>query len=198
VLSPDDEHTPATVDALRNRVGSILEVGGADMEVPAALAAAEIAARSEAEGAEASSSADPPSGVEADEPVSAATPEAGGVTAADEAWAGLTADPEFAAAVAAAQPASGQPAAAPQATRPVTSAAQAAQPGATAPWAPTHFVPDGGMSAWDYPDPSRPPRVVLNARLGLVIEGIAGDWALVRAVNGWRGWVDGRRLTTRP
>ena len=215
ILSPDDEHTPATVDALRNRVGSILEVGGADMEVPAAqavtgaeaeteagpagghdaaaLAAAETAAQSEADGAGEASS-----GVEADEPVGATTPDADGATAANDAWAGLTEDPEFAAAVAAAQPAAGEPAAAPQTTQPVAAAAQAVQPGATAPWVPTHFVPAGGMSAWDYPDPSRPPRAVLNAGLGLVIEGIAGDWALVRAVNGWRGWVDGRRLTTPP
>jgi hypothetical protein len=54
------------------------------------------------------------------------------------------------------------------------------------------------MAAWDYPDPTRPPRVVLHAGLDLVIDGIAGDWAFVRAVNGWRGWVDGRRLITRP
>ena len=198
VLSPDDEHTPATVDALRNRVGSILEVGGADLEVPAALAAAETAARSEAESAEASTAAEASSAAETDEPVGATTPAVEGATAADQAWAGLTADPEFAAAVAAAQPAARRPAADPQATRPVAAATKAAQPGATAPWMPTHFVPAGGMSAWDYPDPSRPPRVVLNAGLGLVVEGIAGDWALCRAVNGWRGWVDGRRLTARP
>ena len=219
VLSPDDEHTPAAVEALRNRVGSILDVGGADMPMPAAeapteaepaaeaepasgpdvaqLAAAEAAAMSEAERA-----AEAPSGPEAEEPVDAAeapsgdvSPAADGATAPDEAWAGSTADPG----AAAAQPAVGEPgAAAPQETQPVAATAQAAQPGATAPWVPTHFVPPGGMSAWDYPDPSRPPRVVLNAGLGLVIDGIAGDWALVRAVNGWRGWVDGRRLTTRP
>jgi hypothetical protein len=62
---------------------------------------------------------------------------------------------------------------------------------------PTHYVPREGMPAWDYPDPSRPPRVMLNAGLGVVIDGVAGDWALVRAVNGWKGWVDGRRLWPR-
>lgn len=74
-----------------------------------------------------------------------------------------------------------------------------AQPAAQWPaartWSPTHFVPMGGLPAWDYPDPNRQPIAVLNARLGLVVEAVAGDWALVRAVNGWRGWVDGRRLT---
>lgn len=77
---------------------------------------------------------------------------------------------------------------------------QTSQPGnapspAAPAWWPTHFVPMGGLPAWDYPDPSRRPIAVLNPRLGLVVEAVAGDWALVRAVNGWRGWVDGRRLT---
>ena len=213
VLRPDDEHTPAMVDALRNRVGSILDVGGADMTVPdaepaavvepaasedaAAVAeAAEAKPAAEAEAAEAGAERadEAPSGAEVDEPADAAgtssgavSPAAGGATAADEAWAGLTADPEFAAA----QPAAAQPAAG------ASPASQAPLPVATSFWVPTHFVPAGGMSAWDYPDPSRPPRVALNAGLGLVVDGIAGDWALVRAVNGWRGWVDGRRLTVR-
>jgi SH3-like domain-containing protein len=38
--------------------------------------------------------------------------------------------------------------------------------------------------------------VVLNPGLGLVVDAVAGDWARVRAVNGWQGWVDGRRLIT--
>jgi hypothetical protein len=53
------------------------------------------------------------------------------------------------------------------------------------------------MAAWDVPDPSRPPRLNLPERLELVVEGQAGAWAHVRAVNGWRGWVDGRRLVRR-
>jgi len=61
-------------------------------------------------------------------------------------------------------------------------------------WAPTHLVPPGGMAAWNAPDPSRQPIVNLPERLELVVEGRAGAWAHVRAVNGWRGWVDGRRL----
>jgi RsiW-degrading membrane proteinase PrsW (M82 family) len=64
-------------------------------------------------------------------------------------------------------------------------------------WTPTHLVPPGGMAAWDAPDPSRPAMLNLPERLELVVEMRAGGWALVRAVNGWRGWVDGRRLVVR-
>lgn len=68
-------------------------------------------------------------------------------------------------------------------------------------WAPgwpwTHLVPAGGIPAWAAPDPSRPPVVNLAERVQLVIDQRAGDWALVRAQNGWSGWVDGRRLVPR-
>jgi RsiW-degrading membrane proteinase PrsW (M82 family) len=78
----------------------------------------------------------------------------------------------------------------------------AAAPIASAPpappiWAPTHLVPPGGMAAWNAPDPSRPAMLNLPERLELVVESRAGAWAQVRAVNGWRGWVDGRRLVDR-
>jgi hypothetical protein len=53
------------------------------------------------------------------------------------------------------------------------------------------------MAAWDAPDPSRPPIYNLPERLELVVDSRSGAWALVRAVNGWRGWVDGRRLVGR-
>jgi protease PrsW len=75
--------------------------------------------------------------------------------------------------------------------------AVAPAPAAAPAWAPTHLVPPGGMAAWAAPDPSRPPVVNLSERLELVVESRAGAWALVRAVNGWRGWVDGRRLIDR-
>jgi hypothetical protein len=39
--------------------------------------------------------------------------------------------------------------------------------------------------------------LILPERLELVVESRAGAWALVRAVNGWRGWVDGRLLIDR-
>jgi len=233
VLSPDDEHTPATVEALRDRIGAIIDVGDADMPAETAVnaaetvsnaeptagpdatqpAAAETAAMSEAERAAKSAG-----GADAAEPASAAEPTGPEPTAAaateesfpstppatqaaDEAWAGLTAEPGLAEA---AQPAPVEspgigPVAGPAAGSPApAAAAQVVQPAGPAYWSPTHYVPADGMAAWDYPDPSRPPRVVLNAGVGVVIDGIAGDWAFVRAVNGWRGWVDGRRLTTRP
>ncbi len=64
-------------------------------------------------------------------------------------------------------------------------------------WMPTHLAPPGGMAAWDAPDPSRPPVVQLAEQLELVVESSAGAWTQVRAVNGWRGWVDGRLLIPR-
>ncbi|MGD0019197.1 MAG: PrsW family intramembrane metalloprotease [Candidatus Limnocylindrales bacterium] len=76
-------------------------------------------------------------------------------------------------------------------------AATPAPPPAPPAWAPTHLVPPGGMAAWDAPDPSRPAMLNLPERLELVVESRAGAWAHVRAVNGWRGWVDGRRLVDR-
>jgi RsiW-degrading membrane proteinase PrsW (M82 family) len=82
--------------------------------------------------------------------------------------------------------------------QPVAQPVAAPAPPPPAPtWVPTHLVPPGGMQAWHAPDPSQPPMVNLPERLELVVENWAGAWALVRAVNGWRGWVDGRRLVER-
>jgi hypothetical protein len=61
-------------------------------------------------------------------------------------------------------------------------------------WNPTHVVPAGGLPAWDAPDPSRPPVAMLSERVELVVVAWAGAWAQVRGVNGWTGWVDGRRI----
>jgi hypothetical protein len=74
---------------------------------------------------------------------------------------------------------------------PITAPAAAVRP-----WAPTHLVPQTGMAAWTAPDPTKPHEWILEGRLDLVIDGTAGEWALVRAVNGWWGWVD-RRLLVR-
>jgi protease PrsW len=68
---------------------------------------------------------------------------------------------------------------------------------AGSPWAPTHVVPAGGAPAWLAPDPSQPPVLGLAPGLELALEGRLHDWALVRASNGWRGWVDGRLLAER-
>jgi RsiW-degrading membrane proteinase PrsW (M82 family) len=64
-------------------------------------------------------------------------------------------------------------------------------------WSPTHSVPDGGLSAWSAPNPALAPVVALDPLLELVVVERAGDWARVMAVNGWSGWVDGRRLVAR-
>jgi SH3-like domain-containing protein len=50
------------------------------------------------------------------------------------------------------------------------------------------------MAAWSAPDPSQPPVAMLPPWLELAVEAKAGEWAQVRAANGWRGWVDGRLL----
>ncbi len=80
------------------------------------------------------------------------------------------------------------------AAKPAAAAKAAPAPGA---WAPTHLVPAGGMAAWAAPDPSQRPQGMLPAGLELMFESQAGAWAQVRAVNGWRGWVDGRVLVAR-
>ncbi len=69
-------------------------------------------------------------------------------------------------------------------------------PGGAA-WTPTHLAPYEGIPAWAAPDPQQPPIAVLPPWLELAVVSIAGDWAQVRAANGWRGWVDGRLLLPR-
>jgi protease PrsW len=81
------------------------------------------------------------------------------------------------------------------AVAPAGPAAAAGPPGS--PWTPTHVVPAGGMPAWLAPDPSQPPVLGLVPGLELAADGRLNDWALVRAANGWRGWVDGRLLLER-
>ena len=69
---------------------------------------------------------------------------------------------------------------------------------ATPAWYPTHRIPAGGMPAWNGPDGSGQPASQLAEYLDVVIVSRAGDWAQVSAANGWRGWVDGRKLTNAP
>jgi hypothetical protein len=169
VIDPADARTLATVEGLRERLGSIIEAGGRDL--PAAAETAEPIVEPIVEPEQPAVAA-----AETAEPMAA--PEQSAVAAAE------TAEPIV------------EPSSVPEQPAPAQAQAQsAAQSPATPTWSPTHFVPMGGLPAWDYPDPNRQPIVVLNPRLGLVVEAVAGDWALVRAVNGWRGWVDGRRLT---
>jgi RsiW-degrading membrane proteinase PrsW (M82 family) len=94
----------------------------------------------------------------------------------------------------------------PAAVLPTTGAAVAAArtagpalaPAAAAPaFAPTHLAPPDGLQSWDQPDASRP-MTPLAPGLELVVVQRIGDWAQVRAVNSWSGWVDARRLVPRP
>ncbi len=102
-------------------------------------------------------------------------------------------------------PASPATGAAPQTAGASPAAAGPDQPMAAGPvppfpspiWAPTHFVPRGGMAAWDVPDPHRPPSAFLSERVELIVIGQAGAWARVQGVNGWTGWVDGGLLTAK-
>lgn len=64
----------------------------------------------------------------------------------------------------------------------------------SASWTPTHRVPDGGMRAWEQPDPSLQPSSRLEARVELQIAERRGDWARGVGSNGWTGWVDARKL----
>lgn len=64
---------------------------------------------------------------------------------------------------------------------------------------PTHLVPEGGLPAWDQPDPGRPPVAQLDPRLPVQLLRTWDAWAEVLASNGWTGWVDGRLLVaSRP
>lgn len=60
-------------------------------------------------------------------------------------------------------------------------------------WRPTHVTPPGGLTAWDRPDTAADP-VPVDAGVELVLLQTWGDWAEVRAANGWSGWVDHRLL----
>ncbi len=61
-------------------------------------------------------------------------------------------------------------------------------------WAATHRAPREGMDAWSGPDPSASPASELEGKVEVQVVTTAGEWANVRAENGWEGWVDGRLL----
>ncbi len=61
-------------------------------------------------------------------------------------------------------------------------------------WAATHRAPGEGMDAWSNPDPATAPSSELEGRVEVAVVTTAGEWAQVRAENGWEGWVDGRLL----
>lgn len=64
------------------------------------------------------------------------------------------------------------------------------------PFAPTNLVPVEGLPAWQVPNGTTT-AVALAGGLELQLVQRIGDWAQVRASNGWTGWVDARRLLPR-
>jgi hypothetical protein len=65
----------------------------------------------------------------------------------------------------------------------------------TAPFAPTHRVPAGGLPAWHDPDPAQTAVDTLDP--GLVVQRLEqrnDGWARVLCSNDWSAWVDGRQL----
>jgi hypothetical protein len=61
-------------------------------------------------------------------------------------------------------------------------------------WAPTHQVPETGTWAWAAPDAAAQPFTSLAPSTEVQVLTRSDNWAQVRAVNGWEGWVDLRQL----
>jgi len=73
---------------------------------------------------------------------------------------------------------------------------QVAATAAGGPFTPTHRVPVEGLPSWQVPNGTTA-ATGLAGGLELQVVQQVGDWAQVRAVNGWTGWVDARRLLPR-
>lgn len=69
-----------------------------------------------------------------------------------------------------------------------------APPAAAVAFAPTHRVPSSGIPAWAAPDPNGKVVAQLQGGVQLQVLEERGAWANVLGSNGWKGWVDGRRL----
>jgi len=61
----------------------------------------------------------------------------------------------------------------------------------TGSFAPTHLVPEGGVTTYEDPYPGRA-LVPLDPGLPVQLAERRGDWARVVCSNGWEAWVDGR------
>jgi hypothetical protein len=81
---------------------------------------------------------------------------------------------------------------------PARPAQAATVPPAAVAWQPTHRASMFGQPAWDQPDASSQPAVMLPAGLDLVLTQTYGYWAQVQAENGWHGWVDSQQLVAVP
>jgi hypothetical protein len=82
------------------------------------------------------------------------------------------------------------------ASTPLAGTAAAGAATAPAPFAPTHRVPVEGLPSWQVPNGTTPATGLVGGLQLQVVQQV-GDWAQVRAVNGWTGWVDARRLLPR-
>jgi hypothetical protein len=65
-------------------------------------------------------------------------------------------------------------------------------------WNPTYLTPPAGAPAWTQPNPALPPMLMIPGNVELVLEQRAGDWAQIRAANGFAGFVDARILLPKP
>ena len=67
-------------------------------------------------------------------------------------------------------------------------------------WYPTHLVPKGGSPFWASSDRSQRPSGQLPGEVELMMEDDpeSDESAQVTAMNGWKGWVDGRLLEEVP
>ena len=65
-------------------------------------------------------------------------------------------------------------------------------------WRPTHLAPAAGLQSWSVPDAAQTPTAMVPPGAGLVLSERQGDWARVKAPNGWTGWVDARQLELVP
>jgi hypothetical protein len=79
--------------------------------------------------------------------------------------------------------------------QPGTVAALQALPRET-PWTRDAVAGPGGVPWWAEPVGDRPPTGTIGPGVELQVVARQGDWAHVRARNGWTGWVDGRRLAS--
>ena len=57
-------------------------------------------------------------------------------------------------------------------------------------FAPNHTIPEGGLDAWDSPDPALSPTARLDSWLDVQVTATNGGWARVLCANGWSAWVD--------
>jgi hypothetical protein len=64
-------------------------------------------------------------------------------------------------------------------------------------WTPTHRAPASGLDAWETRDGTVPAAAHLDPGLEVALDETVGDWAHITCENGWKAWVDARRLEVR-